>query len=96
MIPSNPMEGIHCGGFGAHDWYEKNERRCKRIKAEAWCDHCHKEMTVGTGWVVNWNWSDDALYPVTGKQYEWRLVGTECIKKFLTKDQYPIYTLKQG
>ena len=90
------MKPIHCGGFGAHDWYEKNERRCKRIEAEAWCDHCHKDMVVGSGWVVNWNWADDSLYPMQGKVYEFRLVGNECIKKFLRGEEYSTYAVKQG
>lgn len=85
---------VRCGGFGAHSWWEKNERRCKRIGATQWCEHCHKEMSEGTGWMVNWKYSDDSLYPIDGEQFEQRLVGNECIKNFLTPDQYATYAVK--
>jgi hypothetical protein len=85
------VERIQCGGFGAHGWWEKNKKRCKRINAEQWCEHCHKEMVEGTGWIVNWKYSDDSLYPIEGEKFEYRLLGNECIKNFLRKDQYAIY-----
>lgn len=88
------MQAITCGGFGAHGWWEKNERRCKKINAEQWCEHCHKEMDAGTGWVVNWKWSNDSLYPMDGEKFEHRLVGNECIKQFLKKDEYATYARK--
>lgn len=87
----NTAERIECGGFGAHSWWEKNEKRCKRINAEQWCKHCHKEMVEGTGWIVNWKYSNDSLYPIEGEKFEHLLIGNECIKNFLSKDQYPIY-----
>ena len=90
------MERITCGGFGAHEWWEKNKRRCENIGAEAWCDHCHKDMAVNSGWIVNWNWSNDSLYPISHPVFEYRLLGNECIKRFLTKDQYETYAIKQG
>jgi len=88
------MERIICGGFGAHTWWEKNERRCKRINATQWCEHCHKEMNEGTGWIVNWKWDNDSLYPIDGEQFELRLVGNECIKQFMSADQYATYARK--
>lgn len=88
------MSAITCGGFGAHAWWEKNQRRCEKINAEQWCEHCHKEMTVGTGWVVNYNWKVDSLYPIDGNKFEYRLLGNECIKQFLNKDQYSSYARK--
>ena len=88
------MSRITCGGFGAHEWWEKNERRCNRINAQQWCEHCHKDMAEGTGWIVNWKWADDSLYPIDGETFEHRLVGNECIKRFLNKNEYSTYAIK--
>jgi hypothetical protein len=95
------VERIQCGGFGNHDWWEKNQRRCVRINAAQWCFHCHKEMLEGTGWLVNWNSANDCLYPMDADLSSIRfsghiLIGNECVKRFLTKDQYAIYAKKVG
>ena len=96
------VETISCGGFGAHDWYDKNAKHCKKINAELWCNHCHKAMESNTGWYVNFSAGDDSLYPM---DYEIankssycgvKLIGNECIKHFLAKDQYSIYARKVG
>lgn len=89
-------ERITCGGFGAHTWWEKNEKRCKRINAEHWCEHCHKEMVEGTGWIVNYNYADDSLYPMDGETFEYCNLGNECIKQFLDKNEYTIYAKQRG
>ena len=93
-------QAIQCGGFGAHNWYDKNRDRCIKIGATAWCEHCHKDMAEGTGWLVNWNSKDDSLYPMDVELTEFysgkRLIGNECIKQFLTKGQYAIYAEKVG
>lgn len=34
-----PNETIETGGLGAHDDYEKNLKRSKKIGAERWCAH---------------------------------------------------------
>ena len=92
----NVVWKIQCGGFGNHSWWKKNKRHCEKIGAEKWCAHCHKEMTDGTGWIINYNGSDDCLYPMSveleqGKYDGHRLIGNECIKKFLMKSEYETY-----
>ena len=93
------VERIQCGGFGNHTWWEKNKKRCEKIGAEKWCAHCHKEMVDGTGWFINYNGADDSLYPMSveleqGEYDGHRFIGNECIKNFLSKDQYAIYAMK--
>lgn len=83
-------------GFGAHVQYEQNYRRCKKINATSWCEHCHKPMEENTGWLVNWNYRDDSLYPINGEKFEYKLVGNECVKRFLGKEDYATYATKVG
>lgn len=97
----NLVKDISCGGFGAHNWYDKNYKNCKRINAEFWCNHCHKAMEANTGWYVNFSASTDSLYPMDYQleQSEFngiKLIGNECIKNFLAKDEYSIYARKVG
>jgi hypothetical protein len=48
-------------------------------------------MAEGTGWMVNWKWGNDSFYPIDGVKFEYRIVGNECIKRFLKKDEYAMY-----
>jgi hypothetical protein len=96
----NEVKEIQCGGFGAHSWYEKNYKHCKNINAEFWCNHCHKAMESNTGWYVNYSAGDDSLYPmnyeiVENSRYSGiKLIGNECIKHFLAKNEYSVYAKK--
>jgi hypothetical protein len=96
----NAVKEIQCGGFGAHAWYDKNVKHCKNIGATLWCSHCHKPMDENSGWYVNFSAGNDSLFPMdyeiveTGSYSGIRLIGNECIKHFLTKDQYSIYAKK--
>ena len=87
---------IKCSGFGAHDQYEINARRCEKIGATQWCEHCHKAMDDNTGWKVNWKWNEDALYPLNGEIFEIKLVGNECVKRFLDKQDYATHAVQVG
>ena len=91
--------GIDTGGLGAHNMYEQNQRRSEKIGAKQWCRHCHKPMEEGQGYIVNYHPQTDSLYPMSvpikQDKYSGRtLLGSECVKKFLKKDEYSTYAEK--
>jgi hypothetical protein len=59
-------------------------------------------MEANTGWYVNFSAGNDSLFPMDYEVNEKtsysgiKLIGNECIKHFLAKDQYSIYARKVG
>jgi hypothetical protein len=86
---------IRVSEFGAHTQYEMNTKRNKKNNIDTWCSHCAKAMTEGTGFEVRLLITFDChLAPVEATEGTLRLIGNECIKKFLNAEQIETYARK--
>lgn len=77
---------LHCGGMGAHQDWERNNKHAVKIGAQQQCHHCGKAMTEGNGWKAIWAWATDRIHPldadVESVGGEWINLGNECAKRF--------------
>lgn len=94
------QDGYLCSGsnLGAHVNWERNYKHCERIKAERWCQHCHKPLLEGKGWIVNVKDGCD-FYPISvsiqSNEFNGhKFLGDECIKQFINKNQLEEYAIK--
>lgn len=87
---------IRCGGMGAHDDWDKNERKAKRDGATTTCAHCAKGMADNTGYIARWEWTTDELLPLDSEQGEIIRLGNACVKNFWSAETKKTHFAKVG
>lgn len=95
------IEKIESPEFGAHSNYARNYARNAKNGFTNFCAHCAKAMDETAGFEIQWRAgqgepADGSLYPVAavvdGAQF--KRIGSECIKHFVTKEQMAVYARK--
>ena len=85
----NDSNSFNCGGMGAHDWWDRNNRAADKngIDKADRCHHCGNAMTEGNGWIVRYVWQTDRIISLYAAEGELVRLGNECVKVW--KKYYP-------